>query len=84
MKIGWMWFDNDPNRTIEEKVRQAAQKYQDKFGRLPNTCYVNQAAITGPETKVGRIRVVGAPNILVHHFWLGVASQTQPGGDHGQ
>lgn len=80
MKVGWMWFDNDPNRTIEEKVRRAAEKYRQKFGRFPNTCYVNQAAITGSETKVNRVRVIGARNILPHHFWLGVAKAKPRGG----
>jgi len=79
MKVGWMWFDNDPNRTIEEKVRRAAEKYRAKFGRFPNTCYVNQAAIAESETKVGRVKVIGAPNILPHHFWLGV-HQAKPKG----
>ena len=67
---GWMWFDNDPAKSIEEKVKQAAQHYHTKFGYWPNTCYVNQRAITGDGQQVGEIKVVRMPNILPHHFLL--------------
>jgi len=67
---GQMWFDNDPAKSIEEKVQQAAQHYHAKFGHLPNTCYVNQRAIDSDGQQVGGIKVVRMPNILPHHFLL--------------
>ena len=77
MKVGWMWLDNDPGRSIEEKIQRAAQHYRTKFGRFPNTCYVNQRSITGDGFQCGKVKVVAAHNILPHHFWLGV-STTSP------
>ena len=74
MKVGWMWFDNDPKRSIEEKIQGAVQRYRTKFGRFPNTCYVNDRTITGDGFRSGRVRVIAARNILPHHFWLGVSS----------
>jgi len=38
MRVGWLWFDNDPGRTVEEKVRRAVQRYREKFGQAPDTC----------------------------------------------
>jgi len=35
MKVGLLWFDDDPQRTIEEKVRQAAKRYREKLGGPP-------------------------------------------------
>jgi hypothetical protein len=78
MRVGWMWFDNDPGKSIEEKIEGAAQRYRTKFGRFPNTCYVNQRLVSGDGFRCGKVRVVAAPNILPHHFWLGV-SDTSPG-----
>jgi len=77
VKVGWMWFDNDPGRSIEEKIQLAVQRYRTKFGRFPNTCYVNQRSVTGDGFHCGKVKVVAAPNILPHHFWLGV-SDTSP------
>ncbi len=73
MKVGWMWFDDDPKRTIEEKVSLAAQRYREKFGRAPNTCYVNQATLSQEETHYGPLHVIAVHNILPNYFWLGEA-----------
>jgi hypothetical protein len=77
MQIGLLWFDNDPHRGLAAKVEDAARRYREKFGVTPNTCYVNQAALTGQTTAQGQpvsavLRVVPANNILPHHFWVGV------------
>lgn len=74
MRVGWLWFDNDPGRTVEEKVRRAAERYREKFGRTPDTCYVHPQAIAGEEQQCGPVRVVSARHILPHHFWLGVVA----------
>ncbi len=80
MKVGWMWFDSDPQRTFEEKVQQAASRYRKKFGRPPTVCYVNNGQVSGQrELRCGPVRIVGAHNILPHHFWLGVADVSETG-----
>jgi len=87
MKVGWMWFDSDPQKTFEEKVQQAASRYREKFGRPPTVCYVNNGqdfgelsrAVNGQrELRCGPVRIIGAHNILPHHFWLGVADASEP------
>lgn len=72
LTVGWLWFDNDPDRTLEEKVTRAATRYQEKFGQAPNVCYVHPQAISGEEQQCGAVRLVAARHILLHHFWLGV------------
>jgi hypothetical protein len=75
MKQGLLWFDNDPRRSVEEKITQAVERYAQKFGRQPNTCYVNPQMVAASEEPrvLRKVRVVTAQNILPHHFWLGVA-----------
>jgi hypothetical protein len=79
MQSGLLWFDNNPGRGLTAKVEDAARRYREKFGGLPDTCYVNQSALdtgalTIPLTGVpGKaLRVLPAPNVLPHHFWIGV------------
>lgn len=77
MRVGWLWFDNDPSRTVEEKIQRAAEQYRAKFGQKPNTCYVHPQAIADTaekEQQCNGMRVIAAPHILPHHFWLGVAA----------
>ena len=88
MDIGLLWFDDDPRRGLEDKVGRAAKRYREKYGRWPNTCYVHPQVVTdhlGQELRLAgtrkshdKIRVISAPNILLHHYWLG-ESKAAPG-----
>jgi hypothetical protein len=89
MDIGLLWYDSDPKRTLEDKIGQAARRYQEKYGRWPDTCYVHpQAVVALPEQKEraacrlengqATIRVLSAPNVLLHHLWLGEGTDDSP------
>jgi hypothetical protein len=82
MNVGLLWYDGDPRRSLEDKIGRAAQRYREKYGRWPNTCYVHPQAVAAPagqqeglacrlEDSRQAIRVVSAPNVLLHHLWLG-------------
>jgi hypothetical protein len=82
MEIGLLWYDGDPKRPLEDKIGRAAERYREKYGRWPNTCYVHPHAVqerSGDELSLAyrsrspkaMIRVLSAPNILLHHFWVG-------------
>jgi hypothetical protein len=78
MDVGLLWYDGDPKRPLEDKIGRAARRYRDKYGRWPNTCYVHPQAVNGqagqelrPLNARATIRLLAAPNILLHHFWLG-------------
>jgi hypothetical protein len=82
MEIGLLWYDGDPKRPLEDKVGQAAERYRQKYGRWPNTCYVHPQVVGDQGTGGLRlacqvnsakstVRILPAPNILVHHFWVG-------------
>jgi len=78
MQSGLLWFDNDPQRGLTNKIEDAVRRYQEKYGRSPNTCYVNSAlfnrgvATDAPPTNSQlALRIVPKANILPHHFWVG-------------
>lgn len=90
MKSGLLWYDNDPQRDLEDKISLAAQRYREKFGRWPNMCLVHPQAMAGQsEQKVliacaerparATIQVVSAPNVLLHHYWLGQGARQAAG-----
>ena len=45
MKSGLLWYDADPKKPIWAKIDEAAQRYYEKFGVRPNTCFVNPSAL---------------------------------------
>lgn len=82
MDFGLLWYDGDPRRPLEEKIERAAQRYREKFGRRPNTCFVHPRLVHGHSGEKPQladppatIRVVSAPNVLLHHFWVGVCAK---------
>lgn len=66
--LGWLWFDNDPKTNLEEKITQAAGRFQQKFGQPPRLCYVNERALAEQQTTCGRTRVLSAKNVLPGHI----------------
>ncbi len=78
MQVGLLWFDNDPRRALVAKIEEAAARYREKFGNTPDVCYVNGAELNGQNIVItlaglkASLRVLAAPNILPHHYWLGV------------
>jgi hypothetical protein len=75
IEIGMLWYDDDKKRTLEEKVRRAADYYRSKFGRAPTICLVNPRMINGGPKRVARVELRTAPNVLLHHFWVGIAGK---------
>jgi hypothetical protein len=69
---GLLWLDPDPKRDLAEKVTRAADRYHYRFGCRPNMCYVNEDQWPALPDAIDGVRLVGASNILRHHFWIGV------------
>jgi hypothetical protein len=73
MKEGLLWYDDNPARELADKVGRAARRYRQKFGAVPNVCYVHPSALggNGQVHQVGGLRVASLPSVLRHHFWVG-------------
>jgi len=77
MQEGLLWFDSDPKRDLAEKVARAAARYQFKFGRRPNLCYVHTSMLDLGSVELNGVRLMPAHNVLKHHFWIGIEEETE-------
>jgi hypothetical protein len=77
MQAGLLWYDSDPARSLAAKATAAAERFTEKFGVIPDVCYVNERVLKGAEQTIpfheGQLRLAPANNILVNHFWIGLA-----------
>lgn len=74
MTEGLLWLDDNPKRDIADKVSQAADRYREKFGQQPDTCYIHESQVNGIHEVAG-VRLVGVHNVLRYHFWIGVENE---------
>jgi hypothetical protein len=73
MKIGMLWLDDDKQRSLDEKVERAVEHYREKYGRLPELCFVNPNMVGEGMQRVGKVEVRPFPQVQPHYFWLGMS-----------
>lgn len=80
MRVGLLWFDDDPKKEVSLKVKEAAERFFEKFGRRLNLCYVSPATLLLPQdaecigTKgvhLDGLHLLPSPHVLPDHFWVG-------------
>jgi hypothetical protein len=77
VKQGLLWYDNDPEHTLADKVKYAAKRYLTKYGRPANVCYVNTGELIDPPVVAG-VRIEPRPFVLPYHLWIGIAPLDTP------
>jgi hypothetical protein len=75
MKVGMLWFDNDPRTTLPVKVRRAADYYRQKYGQSPDLCFVNPSMLGERQELVDaqavKVAVRSNRSIQPGHLWIG-------------
>lgn len=68
--IGMLWYDDD-DKSMIEKIKDAAEFYQNKYGAKPNRAFVRDVEFD-PEMTIDGIEI--RPSVLVarNHVWIGV------------
>ena len=74
METGLLWYDGDPKLGLSEKIERAVEYFQKKRGICPNTCFVNPGTVGENSIDLTGIKIVVAHDVLLDHFWIGVAS----------
>jgi hypothetical protein len=75
MKVGLLWYDDDPARDMAEKVARAAAQHLAKYGVAADTCLVHPSALKGTGVReVEGVRVSPKHNVLPHHLWIGTGA----------
>ncbi|MER3437287.1 MAG: hypothetical protein C4346_06680 [Chloroflexota bacterium] len=71
------WYDPDKKRPAREKLRDAIERYIEKFGAEPATCLtsVTDASELAADTKAPDLPVKGVAFIPRHTFYVGVEDE---------
>lgn len=71
MEIGLLWYDTADPKTA---IVNAATRYRERFGVVPNACYVHPDT-AAPEA-VGVVQIKPLKTILPHHYWIGMEQRS--------
>ncbi|MFV1859473.1 MAG: hypothetical protein ACC647_08990 [Anaerolineales bacterium] len=71
MEIGMLWYDNSPI-ALNDRVKQAAGYYSEKYGRKPNLCLVHPDMLQDDEGKANGVVIRKGKGVMPGHFWIGV------------
>ncbi len=73
MNTGMLWFDNDPKVELKDKIERASIYYRQKYGQVPNLCYVHPSMVMD-QSKRGGEAVEVRTNRMVspHYLWIGL------------
>jgi len=68
MNIGMLWQDKAP---LMERVQHAVDYYQKKYGRTPDTAFVNPRLLTDRQVEVDGVEV-RPMRLPISLLWIGV------------
>jgi hypothetical protein len=77
MKTGMLWLDNEPSSTLELKIEKAVKYYQQRFGQLPNLCFVNPSLLVQAEgaallsVDVMGVEILPSQRLEPEQLWIG-------------
>lgn len=71
MSTGLLWYDNDKNKSMTQKVVDAKERYAQRFQRPANLAYVNSSDFPFVGIVDG-IEILSKHTILPNHVWVGV------------
>ncbi|WP_299025543.1 hypothetical protein [uncultured Thermanaerothrix sp.] len=78
MKMGMLWYDDDPKADLRTKVHRAAEYYQKKYGVRPNLCYVHPSMLAQERMQFNEIEIRTNRRVLRNHLWLGLLELGDP------
>ncbi len=73
MEIGMLWFDNDQQRPLVDKVKRAGVYYARKYGATPTVCFVHPGMLADAVKAVDGMALRASQTLLPNHFWIGVS-----------
>ena len=77
MNVGLLWFDNGSQRSLKEKINNAVSHYAHRFGDRPTVCYMHPDTLDADFNSLKGVRLKTATNVLPHHFWVGMETDSQ-------
>jgi len=75
MNEGMLWYDNQGNVDIKDRIISAVKFFESKYGYVPEKCFVNPVTLENPLELNDKTKVLPNDRVIVNHFWLEFISE---------
>ncbi len=72
MRSSLLWLDRS-DASLADKIKRAAERYRQKFGFCPDTCFVNPGDHT-TDTVIENLTIQPKATIMPNHIWIGISN----------
>ncbi len=80
MHVGMLWYDNNPNLALKNKIEKAVEYYRQKYGRQPNLCLIHPSMMEqsrlsrseGNWEELDGMTIRPYRPVLPGHLWIGI------------
>jgi len=80
MHVGMLWFDDNPNLALKNKIEKAVVYYRQKYHGEPNLCLLHPTMLQNDKSKNELLDLNGIDGLTVRsyrpilpgHLWIGV------------
>ncbi len=69
MEIGLLWYGK--KKELSSQLTKAVKRYRERFGEVPNVCYVNPQSLPEGERQVNGVLLRPSATVLRDHLWIG-------------
>jgi hypothetical protein len=74
MKLGILYFDNDPKSSLASKVEKAVTCFGNKYGITPDICYIHPNLLDRVTSINRKIKILPSRKISPNHLWIGISN----------
>ena len=72
MHIGMLWFDDNPNLALKNKIEKAVAYYRQKYHHEPNLCLIHPSMMDKDRPEFDQLTVRSYRPVLPGHLWIGI------------
>ncbi len=70
MKQGMLWYDSQTARDVNNSLNLAVSYFKEKYGYLPECCFVHPDMLKENPKSVGTVKVLPDEKVLRNHIWV--------------
>lgn len=76
MQLKLLWFDDNFESTLEDRIVPAVDLYQKRYKERPTMVLINRMTPGVHDDQVAGMQVIISGQVPPDHFWLGVEDRT--------